>query len=87
MEGIEGMKVHLYKTQYCSKCPAVIKYLNNKRVDFEVIDCTNEIKDLEPASNISGVYTVPQTKIGRDVIVGLDYGKLADALRKNGLME
>jgi glutaredoxin len=81
------MKVHLYKTQYCSKCPAVIKYLNNKRVDFEVIDCTNDVNDLTPASEISGQFTVPQTKIGREVIVGLDYGKLADALRKNGLIE
>ena len=81
------MKVHLYKTQYCSKCPAAMKYLNNKRVDFEVIDCTNDIKELSPASDVSGVYTVPQIKIGRDVIVGLDYGKLAIALRKHGLME
>lgn len=64
-----------------------MKYLNNKRVDFEVIDCTNDINDLKPASDVSGVYTVPQIKIGREVIVGLDYGKLATALRKNGLIE
>jgi glutaredoxin len=81
------MKVKLYKTQYCSQCPAAMKYLNNKRVDFEVIDCTNDIKELEPASKISGMYTVPQIKIGHDVIVGLNYGKLADSLRKHGLLE
>lgn len=81
------MKVKVYKTRYCGQCPTLFTYLNNKKVDFEVIDCTAEPQDLEPAAKISGYWSVPQLKIGNEVVVGVNYGKWADLLRKHGLIE
>jgi glutaredoxin len=89
--GTKGMKlesrVKVYKTRTCGQCPTLFQYLNNKKVDYEVIDCTDEVKRILPASRISGLYTVPQVKIGDEVVVGLNYGKLSDLLRRNGLLE
>lgn len=80
------MRVRVFSTATCSYCPAVKKYLDNKGIRYEVIDCTDDPRQLEPASEVSNQHTVPQTKIGHEVVVGLNYGKLADALRRNGLM-
>jgi glutaredoxin len=87
MEGIEGMRVRVFSTSSCAYCPAVKKYLDSKNIRYEVIDCTDDPRQLEPASEVSNMFTVPQTKIGHEVVVGLNYGKLADTLRRNGLME
>lgn len=80
------MRVRVFTTASCSYCPAIKKYLDNKTIKYEVIDCTDDIRQLEPASEVSNMFTVPQTKIGHEVVVGLNYGKLADALRRNGLI-
>ena len=81
------MRVRVFSTASCAYCPSVKKYLDNKGIRYEVIDCTEDLRQLEPASEVSNMFTVPQTKIGHEVIVGLNYGKLSDALRRNGLME
>jgi glutaredoxin len=80
-------KVKLFTTDTCAYCKNVKTYLGHKGVEFTIIDCTQNPKLLDEASKVTGQFTVPQTRIGREVIVGLDYGKLADALRKNGLMQ
>lgn len=81
------MRVRLFTTEDCKFCPWVKTYLINKGIKFEVIDCTLDPNQIKPASDISGVINVPQVKIGHEVIVGINWGKLADALRKNGLMD
>ena len=80
------MRVRVFSTATCAYCPSVKKYLDNKGIKYEVIDCTDDVRQLEPASEVSGVFTVTQTKIGHEVIVGLNYGKLAESLRSNGLI-
>lgn len=80
------MRVRVFSTADCKFCPSVKKYLDNKGIKYEVIDCTDDVRQLEPASEVSNMFTVPQTKIGHEVVVGLNYAKLADTLRRNGLM-
>jgi glutaredoxin len=81
------MRVRVFSTATCAYCVTEKKFLDNKGVRYEVIDCTDDMRQLEPASDVSGQFTFPQTKIGHEVIVGLNYGKLSDALRRKGLIE
>jgi glutaredoxin len=73
LEGIEGMRVRLFTTATCAYCKNIKAYLDNKNIRYEVIDCTDDPRQLEPASEVSNMFTVPQTKIGHEVVVGLNY--------------
>lgn len=74
------MKPQLFTTATCSKCPAMKKFLAMKGVEYEIVDCTDDVNLIKPASDLSGVFTVPQFKVGDKVVVGLDYGKAAALL-------
>ena len=70
-------QIELYTTKTCVYCPSVKKYLKSKGKDYIEIDITEDVKLIKPASDISGVFTVPQTKKGDTVVVGLNYMKLS----------
>lgn len=81
------MKVRVFKTKECSKCPSLIKYLVSKDISYEIIDRDEHPIVFQRMINDTGLMTVPITQIGDDYITGLNYGRLGEVLRKNGLME
>lgn len=71
----------LYTTDTCAYCPGVKKFLKAKGIPYEEVNVTEDVKLLKPASDVSGMFTVPQllTEDGK-VIVGpkwAELGKLA----------
>jgi len=71
-------KPTVFTTDTCSKCPAVKKWMAHKGIEYNEVNITNDISLIKPASDISGMFTVPQTLAPNGVvIVGPNYGKLA----------
>ena len=77
-------KVKVFTTQTCSYCPSVKKYLDMKKVDYEIVDVTTDIDLIKEASSHSGAFTVPQTLFQTEtekmVVVGPNYGSLAKGI-------
>lgn len=72
--------IYIYTTATCRYCPSVKKYLDSKKAKYKVVDCTENPELLKPAVKLSGVYTVPQTRKGDQIVVGLNYGKLKELI-------
>lgn len=69
--------VSVYTTKTCGYCPMLKKYLKRLNINYKEIDVTEDIKLLEPAYTISNQYTVPQLKIGNQVLVGYNIPALS----------
>lgn len=73
------MTAIVYTTTTCAFCPGVKKYLKSKGIAFTEKNA-EEPEVLKEIMKLSGVATVPQTLINNQVIVGPNYGKIAEAL-------
>lgn len=63
-------KVRLYSTQFCPFCVKAKALLNNKQVDFEEIDLTNDDVTRGELAAQTGWQTVPMIFIGDEFVGG-----------------
>lgn len=73
------MKAIVYTTTSCAFCPGVKKYLKSKGVDY-IEKNAEEPEILKEAMAISGVARVPITFLNGKVVVGPNFGQLAEAI-------
>jgi len=76
------MKIKIYTTPTCAFCPAVKKFLDDKGVEYEEVDITQDEKAAEEMKEKTGQMGVPVTIIGEEVVVGYDKKKLEEVLQK-----
>ncbi len=76
------MKIKLYTTPTCVFCPMVKKILDEKNVEYEEIDVSDNEKALRDLKNKTGQMGVPVTVIGDEYVVGFDKKKLKNLLEK-----
>ncbi|NLJ34495.1 MAG: glutaredoxin family protein [Firmicutes bacterium] len=75
-------QVIVYSTPTCPYCTLVKEYLEEKDVDFRVIDVTVDQEGREEFVR-KGYRGVPVTIIGTEEITGFDVPKLEKALAQN----
>lgn len=76
------MKIKVYTTPTCAFCLPVKKVLDEKGVEYEEIDITQDEKAAEELKEKTGQMGVPVTIIGDEVVIGYDKKKLEELLQK-----
>jgi len=69
-------KLVVYTTNTCAYCAMVKKFLDSKKVEYEVVNLNDNPERQKEAYDISGALTVPITTDGKSVVVGWNPGKL-----------
>ena len=73
-------KVSLYTTPTCHFCHAAKDYFAENNVEFEEFDVAADADKRTEMIEITGQMGVPVIKIGDDVVVGFDEGKVKELL-------
>lgn len=73
-------KLTVYTTDTCGYCSMVKKFLDSKKVEYEVVNLTQNPERQKEAFEMSGALTVPVTTNGKDVVVGWNAGRLMQML-------
>lgn len=75
------MKVVVYTTQTCSKCPTLKRWLKEvKKVDFEEHDLTDDNTGQQRIIEATSSMTVPVTEVDGQYVVGLNFGRISQLL-------
>ena len=63
-------EILIYSTSYCPFCDRAKKLLDNKGIQYKVIDLTSDPSELTKLKERTGMKTVPQIFIGDELIGG-----------------
>jgi glutaredoxin-like YruB-family protein len=74
--------VLIYSTPVCHYCQAAKEYFKNNNVEFEDINVAEDAEKRQEMIEMTGQMGVPVIRIGDDVVVGFDEGKVAELLGK-----
>ncbi len=77
--------ITIFTTSTCSYCSMVKRYLDSKKLQYEVINLEEKPEMQATALELSGALTVPITVVThqddrRDVVVGYNLARLAPAV-------
>lgn len=75
-------KVIVYTTSSCTFCHTVKKFLNDKKVNFQEIDLSQNPEKAEEIIQRTGQMAVPVIEIDNELIVGFDRDKILNLLSK-----
>ena len=75
------MKVKLYSTPACVYCVTLKRFLEEKKVEFDEIDISENKEAAEEMIEKTGQMGVPVIEIEDQVIVGFDRDKIMKALK------
>lgn len=73
--------VKIYSTPTCVYCNSLKEYLTIKNIGFEVVDVSENEKELEKMVAISGQMGVPVVEIDGNVVIGFDKAKIDELLK------
>jgi len=73
-------KVTIYSTPTCHFCHAAKAFFDENKVEYEDIDVATNADKRQEMVEMTGQMGVPVIKIGDDVIVGFDEGKVKELL-------
>ncbi len=71
-----SQKVRVYTTPTCSFCVMLKKYFDEKEVEYEEVDVSQNEEAQKEMVEKTGQMGVPVTKIGEEFIVGFDKEKI-----------
>jgi glutaredoxin 3 len=71
-------KIQMVKKDPCPYCDRALRFLQNKGVEFEVIDLTNKLDEIQEWKNKTGWSTVPIILINGKLIGGYTDMKALD---------
>jgi len=74
------MKVVVYTTKTCAKCPIVKSWLRNKGVEYSERDLTEDNTEQQRIIEATSSMTVPVVEVDGSFVVGLNFGRLAELL-------
>ena len=75
------MKVKIYSTSWCPYCHALMDWLDQKGVEYDVIDAEDLLDD-----NSSTIKSVPATEINGQLIFGFDRPAITSSLQEAGIL-
>lgn len=73
--------VIIYSTPTCVYCNTLMQYLNEKNIQFQEIDVSQNEKELEKMVAISGQMGVPVIDIDGNIVIGFDRQKVDEILK------
>lgn len=73
-------KVTIYTTPTCAFCHAAKEWLEQKQVDFEEIDVSQNQEAAEEMVQKTGQMGVPVIFVGDQYVIGFDQAKLEEVL-------
>ncbi|MDD5639438.1 MAG: glutaredoxin domain-containing protein [Candidatus Pacebacteria bacterium] len=73
-------KVRLFSTPTCPYCMTLKRFLQEKKIDFEVIDVTQDLKAQNEMLEKTKQSTVPVLDIDGEFIVGFDRKLIVEKL-------
>lgn len=73
-------QVKVYTTPTCPYCVTLKRFLEQKDVEFEEVDVSEDEDALEEMKEKSGQTGVPVVEIGEEVIVGFEKKKIKQLL-------
>lgn len=73
-------KVKVYSTSTCPFCTRAKQFLQDKNVEFENIDVSEDQRAAQEMMNKSGQMGVPVIDVDGEIIVGFDKPKIEKAL-------
>ncbi len=76
-------KVTLYSTPTCAYCITLKKFLEEKGIEFQEIDVSENKEAADRMVEKTGQMGVPVTEIDGEMIVGFDRDKISKALNIN----
>lgn len=80
MEQAENKSVTIYSTPVCHFCHAAKDFFNENKVEFTDFDVASDAEKRQEMIEMTGQMGVPVIKIGDDVVVGFDEGKVKELL-------
>ena len=75
-----GSQVIVYSTKTCPHCVRAKEYLEDKNVEFEEIDVSEDQEKAREMVDLTGQMGVPVIVIDGEAIVGFDRAKIQKAL-------
>jgi len=75
-------KIKVYSTQTCPWCHRLKEYLDEKRIEYEDIDVSEDQEAANAMVEKSGHTGVPQIEINGKMIVGFDKESIDEELSK-----
>ncbi len=75
-------KIRVFSTPTCPYCRAVKEFLNEKGIEFENIDVSQDRQAADEMVEKSGQMGVPVIEIKGEFIVGFDKEKIEELLKK-----
>ena len=73
-------KVEIYSTPTCHFCHMAKEWLTNKNIPFTDYNVATDMEKRKEMVEITGQLGVPVIKIGNDVMIGFNQGKMAELL-------
>ncbi len=73
-------QVTIYSTPSCHFCHAAKEFFDEQHVSYTEIDVAADIEKRKEMIDMTGQMGVPVIRIGDDVVVGFDEGKLRELL-------
>ncbi len=74
------MNVSIYSTPTCHFCHAAKAFFDENKVAYEDYDVATDLEKRKEMVDMTGQMGVPVIRIGDDVIVGFDEGKVRELL-------
>lgn len=79
-------RVTVFSTPGCHNCRAVREYLSARKIAFDDVDLTRDPEAARVLAEETGQVGAPVVRIGNGFVAGADLKKIAELLRKAGLM-
>ncbi len=79
-------EIKLYSTPTCPYCRMAKDFLDEEKVDFSVVDVSEDEKAAQEMVDKSGQMGVPVMELGNVIIVGFDRGAYRKALVDAGVL-
>lgn len=77
----EGTGVVIYSTPVCHFCQAAKEFFTENEVTYADFDVAADADKRQEMIDMTGQMGVPVIKIGEDVIIGFDEGKVKELLK------
>lgn len=74
------MQVTIYSTPSCHFCHAAKEFFKEHNVPYEDINVAEDVAKRDEMVAMTGQMGVPVIKIGNDIVVGFDEGKMRELL-------
>lgn len=76
----ESANVVIYSTPVCHFCQAAKEFFKENNVAYEDINVAEDAEKRQEMIEMTGQMGVPVIKIGNDIVVGFDEGKVKELL-------